>query len=1109
MRKILLYCLLLLCSLNVMANTRVIKGVVSSATDHLPLPGATVLEVGTRNGVSTNLNGEFELTVNKKKDTYLEISFLGMKTKRLKLEKNKDYYSIELEDDDVLLEEVMISTAYESRSQRRETGAVSRIEISEMRGDADRGTPLALQDVYGKNNKKTPEGSTETWKKSTLKDNAMRLEIGDNEFLPLEDVQIALQIEGNRIRVLIDAYFYNDKSQSGLEGTFKLKLPVDASPYYFAFGGTALFDQDKKGKNTIPVAQLHDYSKDNFDLSAVGIQQRNDQKATKQAKITEKETAADAYFTTIARKIDPALMEWSGADMFSCRVFPIQANQLHHIVIGYDVDMIEGLDFRTFTLGLPEAKNKLRVDLVVADDNAYVITPKQEAISQKNKEKQYLTYFNPTAKEINVKWNSVKPLVLLQQNKEGDYFAGTMRIQLPREVDATMAKEAVFMLDTSLSSNPVLFGVWVNLVQEILTQNEGVIERFALLNFNMGTQWYQEKWMSNTTKNREDLVRYMNTLALEGATDLGRALQEASHPTWLKPQVAKSLFLLSDGDLNWGVNHRELLANYLYKGDKVYTYKTGMSGTNTDLLDYLSTLTGGSSFTANSEAQLIESAKALRYKTWKLASVFGETATDILLAGGVTQLYDGQILQLAARGNLDKPIQLKVTSGSETKVIEFKPVHQVNSALASRMYGKIALTQLDQIGSDLKSASVDYSIYYQVLSAYTSFLMLETQAEYEAYQVKSLDVAEKFVKEFTVTELLKAFIQTDALTAKKSFEQWVTLLQKQHILQSGDAVLANFISEMTDADFVIQPQSLFKVWEKKKQTKEELDLLGMEEMTLDALQVLAAKRAKTHSEADALKLLSSIIERNGSDVDVLRDLLTNTLNLNYGYDSYYLGQKILDTRINDCLVYFNMARALEQNNPKLAAIFYYISSSAVFKTTNYGSIRAINGLFANRFLQDRAKTNKRESVKEKMFFQQLQAQAQKDYASYYEANYTSDLVVLVYWNLDSTDIDLHIKEASNEECSYNNKRTKLGGILSEDVTRGFGPEMYILPQAKAGKYEISLNYFAESDRRTKSAAKAYIEVYKYFGTDKQEVSKKTVLLKERKSKEVIETVVFR
>ncbi|MGL4581640.1 MAG: carboxypeptidase-like regulatory domain-containing protein, partial [Flavobacterium sp.] len=394
MKKIVYLFLLLLCSFNMFAASRIITGVVTES--EMPLPGVTVTEKGTQTGTQTDLDGKYRITIDDSKPVVLVFSFIGMKEEEVRVGV-RNVYNVVLKADDVQLDEVVVMGYADAKMINHIEEAPVAYRSSSYRELQGNVAGLKIQVGNSK-----PEGSTETWKKSTLKDNSMRLEIGDNEFLPLEDAQIAMQVDGNRIRVLIDAYFYNDK-RSGLEGTFKLKLPVDASPYYFAFGGTTMFDKDAKGKNATPLAKLHDYTKDNFDLSSVGIQKREDQKSIKQARITEKQTAADAYFSTINRKVDPALMEWSGADMFSCRVFPLEANQLHHIVVGYDVDMVEGVDFREFVLSLPEVKNKLRLDMAVADNNQYVINPVKDAIVEKNNQKQYLTYFNPKVKEINVK----------------------------------------------------------------------------------------------------------------------------------------------------------------------------------------------------------------------------------------------------------------------------------------------------------------------------------------------------------------------------------------------------------------------------------------------------------------------------------------------------------------------------------------------------------------------------------------------------------------------------------------------------------------------------------------------------------------------------------
>jgi len=63
--------------------------------------------------------------------------------------------------------------------------------------------------------------------------------------------------------------------------------------------------------------------------------------APKEARMVPKEKAAYAYHETVRRRVDPALMEWAGAGVFSARVFPLTPRSHHRIVVGYDVDLLQ------------------------------------------------------------------------------------------------------------------------------------------------------------------------------------------------------------------------------------------------------------------------------------------------------------------------------------------------------------------------------------------------------------------------------------------------------------------------------------------------------------------------------------------------------------------------------------------------------------------------------------------------------------------------------------------------------------------------------------------------------------------------------------------------
>ena len=63
----------------------------------------------------------------------------------------------------------------------------------------------------------------------------------------------------------------------------------------------------------------------------------------------------------------------------------------------------------------------------------------------------------------------------------------------------------------------------------------------------------------------------------------------------------------------------------------------------------------------------------------------------------------------------------------------------------------------------------------------------------------------------------------------------------------------------------------------------------------------------------------------------------------------------------------------------------------------------------------------------------------KDYI--YEINVP--LRIVTNWDVDDTDIDLHVIEPNGVKCFYQKKITEKGGRLAFDMTQGYGPEEYM------------------------------------------------------------------
>jgi hypothetical protein len=236
------------------------------------------------------------------------------------------------------------------------------------------------------------QSNQRTWKRVAASPNTSRLMVGDKAELDLSGMQVNVQVDGFRARVLLDYLYYNDENRQ-LEGEFKLRLPDDASLYYFAFG-ESVYGLNSQGA---PLADEFLESDDNWaSLKADDIRQTRKQHwvSVKESQMVPIEKAAHALRETVRQKVDPALAEWVGAGVFNARVFPLAPKKLHRIVIGYDLNLKQVGGEWVYDLQLPEQTGKIRVDLKVqAKPRAkYKIQPVVESEKIKDKNSQQLHF---------------------------------------------------------------------------------------------------------------------------------------------------------------------------------------------------------------------------------------------------------------------------------------------------------------------------------------------------------------------------------------------------------------------------------------------------------------------------------------------------------------------------------------------------------------------------------------------------------------------------------------------------------------------------------------------------------------------------------------------
>lgn len=111
-------------------QTTQIHGTVTSAADHTPLPGVTVVLEGTNNGTTTDGDGNYSLNVIKSSGGTLRFSFLGFVNKSVSIG-DKSVINVILQPSSTQLNELVV-TGYTTQKKADLTGAISVVNVKEM-----------------------------------------------------------------------------------------------------------------------------------------------------------------------------------------------------------------------------------------------------------------------------------------------------------------------------------------------------------------------------------------------------------------------------------------------------------------------------------------------------------------------------------------------------------------------------------------------------------------------------------------------------------------------------------------------------------------------------------------------------------------------------------------------------------------------------------------------------------------------------------------------------------------------------------------------------------------------------------------------------------------
>jgi len=119
-----------------------------------------------------------------------------------------------------------------------------------------------------------------------------------------------------------------------------------------------------------------------------------------------------------------------------------------------------------------------------------------------------------------------------------------------------------------------------------------------------------------------------------------------------------------------------------------------------------------------------------------------------------------------------------------------------------------------------------------------------------------------------------------------------------------------------------------------------------------------------------------------------------------------------------------------------------------------------------------------------------------------------DARIVMTWDADATDMDLHVIEPSNEEADYSHNLTTIGGKVSRDFTQGYGPEIYGLRRAMHGTYKVKTKFYGSSAANLIGAVTLQVDVFTNWGRPNEKRQSMTLRLTDSKEEFVVGEIEF-
>jgi Ca-activated chloride channel family protein len=440
----------------------------------------------------------------------------------------------------------------------------------------------------------------------------------------------------------------------------------------------------------------------------------------------ERERARQVFESIVRRMQDPALLEWQPGGLFKCRIFPIEPRATKRVLVAYTQTLpcFQGKMRYVYPLASEKTRNhppgEVRINVLARFSgglSAMESTSHHLDVQRKDAREASMAFratnYRPRNDFVVTLEPAEEELRVVCHKPEGEdgYFAC---FATPQATEPRAPRKYTFVLDASASTSAPRLEVAKRLVRAMMERRiEG--DRFEVIAHSIETR-------SSGEVDLRAANTFMDAIRPIGGSDVLKALRAAGPgeivyigrglPTFGEMDAAKILEAV--------------------KGLRIRTIAVG-SDANEPLLERLG---GLMRITPNDEVdkRVAEIAATLGSAAVAELTVEGANVRDVV---GARDVFAGERVVLAGRYTAAGPSKLVVHGRGYRREIDVTfPEHEEGNNPIRRLWAQRKVADLLAQGESSKPKVTELGVKYQIMTPYTSFLVLENEQMWKDHQLQ-------------------------------------------------------------------------------------------------------------------------------------------------------------------------------------------------------------------------------------------------------------------------------------------------------------------------------------------------------------------------------------